>query len=208
MSKSGCDYALGDMLTECGKSLPKGVQKAYLLKYDDATFAFGATGTTYNVVTAITMATGTKAVEVPDFRVEPYANTAKNSADGTYEGQFTKVFGFNFKQADILGAQDVDALTKNGSAWAVILQRDKSLGSAAFEIFGAQNPMRVTSTAADYGKTNELENTPEITMETTEGMWGVFFNCAAAGSTEAEAYAANLAAVTALLTPAEEDGGE
>ena len=205
MSKSGCDFALGELTSECGTSLAKGVVKAYFINRADATVAFGPTGTDYNVITSITLATGAKAVLVNDYRTERFADTAKGSASGVYGGEFSKTFSFNFRNVSILGAQDVDALAKNPDGWIVILQRDKSLGSAAFEVFGAMSPMRVADNgvAANYGVNDDTQNSPIITFNCTEDYYGVFFNCAAGTATEAEAYAANLAAVTALLTAAE-----
>lgn len=208
MSKSGCDYTLGTMEAQCGVSLSKGIVKAYIANVADVTLTWGSTSTTYNVVTGIALAEGAKFTEVSDFRTARYDGSEKANSDGAYEGEFTKTFSFNFKSRSILGAQDVDALTKNPDGWIVIVQYGKDLGSAAFELFGAQTAAKVTATTANLGTTDELENTPTITMSCTESSYGVFFNSAASPATEAEAYAANLAAVAELVNPSEDDGGE
>ena len=206
MSKSGCDYTLGALESACDTAYSKGVVKGSQIDKKDVTLTWGATATTYNVITGIALAEGATAKEIKDYRRARFDGSEKASSDGAYEGETQKTFGFNFKNRSILGAQDVDALTKNPDGWLVILQYGKDLGSAAFEVIGAQSAARVTSVNTSLSVEDELENTPTIQMQATEGQYATFFNSAGSSATEEEAYAANLAALAELVNPSEEEG--
>lgn len=200
MAKNGCDFTLSALTSECGKSLPKGIVKAYLLPYDKVSLTWGATATTYNVVTAVIPETGVTAAVVYDYRTSRFDGTQKANSDGTYEGQYTKTFSWNYKNVDYLGGQDVDALCKYAAGWLLILERDKGLGHSAFEIFGAQTPAKITSVSANYGVDDELENSPTLTLETTEGFWNVTLDTTGSSVADNEAYTTNKTYVEALVT--------
>lgn len=199
MAKNGCEFTLSSLKSECGKSLPKGIVKAYLIPYDKVSLTWGTAATTYNVVTAVILDENTKAVVVYDYRTSRFDGTQKANSDGTYEGQYTKTFSWNFKNVDYLGGQDVDALCKYAAGWLLILERDKGLGHSAFEIFGAQTPAKITSVSANYGVDDELENSPTLTLETTEGYWNVTLDTTESTKSDSDAYATNKTYVEQLV---------
>lgn len=201
MSKSGCDYTLTSLESACGASYARGVVKAYVLPSEVATFTWGTGADDYNRISALILETGVQAFVITDLRSARFDGTQKEFADSTYAGQFTKTFSFNHHAIGLSAAQEVDALCNHPDGWVVILQRDKTHGHSAFEVWGAQAPAKITAVSANYGTDDELENTPTLTLECTEGVWGAFLDVAQTTDSDAVAYAANLSYVEALLTP-------
>lgn len=199
MSKSGCDYTLASLESACGASYAKGVVKAYIVPAEVVTTNWGGSGDTYNQITAMVVATGAQAFTITDMRTARFDGTQKEFADSTYAGQFTKTFSFNYHAIGLSAAQDVDALCNHPDGWVLILQRDKTYGHNAFEVWGAQSPAKITAVSANYGTDDDLENTPTLTLECTEGVWGAFLDTSVSTDPDATAYATNLAYVEALL---------
>lgn len=201
MSKTGCEYTLTSLESACGASFARGIVKAYIIPSEAATFTWGTDANDYNKITAVVLETGAQAYAITDLRSARFDGTQKEFADSTYAGQFTKTFSFNHHAIGLAAAQDVDALCNHSDGWIVILQRDKTHGHSAFEIWGAQAPAKITAAAANYGTDDELENTPTLTLECTEGVWGAFLDVALASDSDSAAFATNLAYIEALLTP-------